>query len=459
MDGQTVVQRFAGVIDTVVYDAMPPGVVHEAKRIVLDTLRCALAARDAAPCRAVVSMVSEMGGNPQATVIGYGGARTSSALATLANGTMMRFLDANDYYIARDPAHASGNLAVALAVGEQCNASGRDVITALVRGYEIQHRLCECAGKPSLWDRGWHHATNVQFASAGVAAALFRLDPEATANALAIAGTHNNTLTESVRGKIATIKATLEATTAKAGVEAALLARHGIAGPATIFEGRFGWGRIVAGEMDTAGLLQPLAGSYKIMDTCMKRYSAHGLSQGLIHAAIDLGRRLRVDIPAIQSIEALLPEAVLNLPAIDQAKMAPVNRETADHSPAYLLAVGLLEGECGPGQFSDARLASEEIRALISRVSLRAEPRFDALWPGAMVGGVAITMRDGKRHESLCYCPPGHPSNRLADTYLEAGFIDSATPVLGTARARHAVEQIWELDRLENVGALMSLLA
>ena len=458
MDKDAVVRRLAEVLGTVSFDTLPSAVVHEAKRIVLDTLRCALAAHDAAPCKSVVNMVLELGGNTQATVLGRG-FKTSSALATLANGTMMRFLDANDYYIARDPAHASGNLAVALAVGEQCNASGRDVITALIAGYEIQHRLCECAGKPNLWDRGWHHATNVQFASAGVAASLLRLDTDATANALAIAGTHNNTLTESVRGNISTIKATMEATTAKAGVEAALLAQHGITGPATIFEGRFGWGRVVAGELDVPGLLQPISGHHKIMDTCMKRYSAHGLSQGLIQAAIDLGRRIHIDIPTIRSIEALLPAAVLKLPAIDKAKMTPANRETADHSPAYLLAVGLLEGECSPAQFSPAHLASEEIKALIARVTLQPEARFESLWPAAMVGGVALITVDGKRHESLCFCPPGHPKNRLSDGHLETGFLESATPVLGAARAQRALEQIWRLDELANVRDLMASLA
>ncbi len=454
----SVVRQFAEVVRTVSFEALPAEVVHESKRLVLDTLKCALAAHDAAPCKSVVNMVRELGGNEQATVLGCG-FKTTSALATLANGTMMRFLDANDYYIARDPAHASGNLAVALAVGEQRNASGRDVITALVIGYEIQHRLCECAGKPSLWDRGWHHATNVQFASAGVAATLLGLDLDSTSNALAIAGTHNNTLTESVRGKMATIKATMEATTAKAGIEAALLARHGITGPSTIFEGRFGWGQVVAGELDVAGLLQPLAGRYKIMDACMKRYSAHGLSQGLIHAAIDLGRKIRIDVSEISSIEALLPAAVLRLPAMDKAKMTPTNREMADHSPAYLIAVGLIDGECSPAQFSPDHLASEEIKALISRVSLRADDRFEALWPAAMVGGVTLTTREGQRYESLCFCPPGHPQHRLPDEYLEACFWESAKPVLGEARAQRALEQVWRLDQLENIRDLMALLA
>jgi len=145
--------------------------------------------------------------------------KTSCTLATLANGTALRSLDTNDYYFGRDPAHASGNLAAILAIAERAGATGRDVIAAYVAAYEIQFRLCDFAGSPSLWDRGWHHATNMSIASAAASAKLLGLDVQKIAEAISIAGTHGNILTESMRGKMASIKATIEAVAAKGGVE------------------------------------------------------------------------------------------------------------------------------------------------------------------------------------------------------------------------------------------------
>ena len=127
--------------------------------------------------RAVRRMASDCGGTAQATLIGTG-EKTSAPLATLVNGSLLRYLDSNDYYFSRDPAHPSGNLAVALAVGEREHRSGRDMIAALVAAYEIHLRLCDFAGEPSLWRRGWHHGTNAQFSSAATAARSRRRQPD-----------------------------------------------------------------------------------------------------------------------------------------------------------------------------------------------------------------------------------------------------------------------------------------
>src|SRR5262249_19026619 len=145
------------------------------------------------------------------------------------------------YYFARDPAHPSGNLAVAVAVGEREGRSGKDLIAALVAGYEIQLRLCDFAGTPSLWKRGWHHSTNAQFSSAAIAALLSGADAAHTAHAMAICVSHQNTLAQLQSGAVSMIKGTAEAWVAKAGVEAALLAHHGVTGPLPIIEGAAGW--------------------------------------------------------------------------------------------------------------------------------------------------------------------------------------------------------------------------
>src|SRR5262249_23743273 len=151
---------------------------------------------------------------------------------------------------ARDPAHPSGNLAVALAVGEHRRVSGKELLASLVAAYEIHLRLAEAAGAPALWKRGWHHGTNAQFSSAALAARLLQDDPLVTAHAMAISGSHHNTLAQLQSGEISMIKASAEAWVAKGGVESALLATHGLTGPLELIEGKHGWADTVAGEVD-----------------------------------------------------------------------------------------------------------------------------------------------------------------------------------------------------------------
>ena len=142
----------ADLVLSIQYDELGGDVINEGKRLVLDTLACAYGGMDSEPARIIAKTVADLGGNPQSSVIGSG-ARTSMAGATLVNGTMMRYLDNNDYYFGRDPSHASGNLAPALAVAEHMGLGGTDVLLAFTIAYEVQLRFCDHAGEPNIWTR------------------------------------------------------------------------------------------------------------------------------------------------------------------------------------------------------------------------------------------------------------------------------------------------------------------
>lgn len=437
---------------------LPPAVVRQAKLLVLDTLGCALGGIAGEPVRAARAIARALGGRPEATIIGSG-ERTSCTLATFVNGTALRYLDANDYYFGRDPAHASGNIAAILAVGERVAASGAEVLAALVAAYEVQLRLCDHAGEPSLWDRGWHHATNMSYASAAAAAKLLRLDPRRTAEALSIAGTHGNILTESMRGKMATIKATIEAVAAKGGVEAALMAHHGLTGPEAIFEGDFGWARAVAGTVDSTALGAPLTGEFRIMKARIKPFPAFAPAQAMIHAALELHRLHKPDPARIIAIEGRFPDQILRWPTSDDQKALPTNRETADHSPLYLMAVALADGACGPAQFAPARLKDPVLHHLMHSARVVADAALTANYDVATGAAVAIVMDDGVRHEAICPVPPGHPDNRLGLPLMHRKFRDLAEPVMGAAASDRIIDAVDRLERYDDIRDFTCLLA
>ncbi|MFG1310153.1 MmgE/PrpD family protein [Xanthobacter tagetidis] len=448
----------AAIATEIRFEDLPHKVVAKAKMLILDTVGCALGGLSGAPTRAVHAMVEALGGRPEATIIGAQ-ARTSCALATFANGTALRYLDVNDYYFGRDPAHASGNLAAILAVGEKSGASGRDIIAALVAAYEVQFRLCDHAGTPSLWDRGWHHATNMSYASAAAAARLMGLDAARTAEALAIAGTHGNILTESMRGRMATIKATIEAVAAKGGVEAALMAAHGLTGPETIFEGAYGWDRAVAGGSDLPALAAPLDGTFRIMQARIKPFEAFSPAQGLVQAALDLRARLSPQPEDIVAIEGRFPQQILDWPTSDGQKAAPTTKELADHSPYYLMAVALMDGACGPAQFTPERLADPVLRTLLAKATLVADAAFTRDYHLGTGAAVTVTLRDGSKAEAVCPLPPGHPDNPLDDAAMARKFNEHADPAVGAERARAIRDAIAGLDRARDIRHLMGLLA
>lgn len=371
----------------------------------------------------------------------------------------MRYLDNNDYYIGRDPSHTSGNLAPALAMAEREEVDGKQLILALVVAYEVQIRLCDFAGHPNIWERGWHHATNMQFSSAVLASRLLGLSPGQTANAMAIAGSHNNTLAQSQRGNIPMMKASAEATIAKGGVEAALLAKNGLTGPEELFEGHLGWARCVAGKVDFEKLLAPFDKKHpRILDTCMKPYAAEAMTMAPIQAAIDVMRNNNLDPAQIKSAVIKFPHYALHKPSWDPKKFNPKDRETADHSFMYCTAVAMLDNACGPEQFTSEKLSSPVVRDLMAATKLVTDKALTKLWPYSAGGAAEVTLKSGKKYESVCKYPPGHPKNRCTDAEVVAKFNRLSKGLLTDSQQREILDGIWKIDTCRNIGNFMRTL-
>ena len=449
--------RLAELVHGIRYEDLPAEVIHEAKRLVIDTLACALGGYRSEPGSIVRDVARELGGNAQATVIGEG-TKTSCALATLVNGTLIRYLDNNDYYFGQDSAHPSGNLAPALAVAEKMGRGGADVITALVAAYEIQLRLCDVVAAPGVSGRGWHPGTAMQFSSAALAAKLISDDPRVTANALAIAGSQNNTLAQSQRGHIPMMKATVEASIAQGGVEAALFAAGGLTGPEEIFEGVAGWAKTVAGTVDLEALVAPPGERYRMLDSCLKPYAAVAGAMAPIRAALDLAAQQRLPFADIVSVVIKLHANGATKAVADSAKLFPQDKETADHSFHYCVAVALLDGVCGPAQFTAERIAAADVREMIAKTRIETAAELTALWPQSSGGGVAVAMRDGRVLERTYKYPPGHPRNRMGDADIERKFMELSDGVLNASRAQQAIDQLWKFEHCADLGDLMNSL-
>jgi 2-methylcitrate dehydratase len=439
------------------FEDLPHEVVADARARILDTLGCAFGAHDSDVGAAVRRMAADCGGAAQSTLIGTGG-KTSAPLATFVNGSLLRYLDSNDYYFSRDPAHPSGNLAAALAVCEREGRGGRDLIAALVAAYEIQLRLCDFAGEPSLWRRGWHHGTNAQFSTAAVAARLSGADALGIAHAMAIAGSHQNTLAQLQSGAISMIKGTAEGWIAKAGVEAALLAHHGVTGPLALMEGKAGWADTVAGSVDFTRLCAPLD-CYRLTDTCIKPYPAVATAVAPVRAAIELHRAGLPPLDEIACMTVCLPAFALGTPSAHADRRHPAQIESAQHSLYYCPAIALLDGACGEAQFSAEAIKSARVRELLAKVELREDGEFTALWPGSAGGAVVLHLRGGETLSRRCPYPPGHPGLRLTEDELAAKFHEYADPVLGRAGALALRGAVLDLDACSDIGELTRLLS
>src|SRR5436189_1803675 len=263
----TYVEQLAAFVTQAVYEKLSQEARQALKIHVLDALGCAIGAVEGPPLKMLYAQLEDFGGNPLVSLIG--GGKTAPDRAALYNSALVRYLDYNDSYIAKnETCHPSDNLGAVLAASEYAHASGKELLTALAIAYQVQCRLSDEA---PVRGRGFDHTTQGSFAAAAGAAKALRLGETETANALAIAGTALNALRVTRTGALSQWKGLAYPFTAFGAVEAAFLASRGITGPAEVFEGNKGFMESIAGQFEIHWEREDLE---RVRRTFLKRYNA-----------------------------------------------------------------------------------------------------------------------------------------------------------------------------------------
>ena len=453
----SVLESLGALAHAIRFEDLPADVVSDAKARILDTLGCAFGAHDSDVATAVRRMAADCGGAAQATLIGSS-EKTSAPLATLVNGSLLRYLDSNDYYFSRDPAHPSGNLAAALAVAEREGRGGRDLIAALVAAYEIQLRLCDFAGEPSLWRRGWHHGTNAQFSTAAVAARLLRR------RCAAHCPRHGDCRQSSEHAGATAERRDLDDQGYRRGVgcesgsrgRAPGASRHDRTACADGREGGLGrHGRGRGRFREAVRATRPLPA-----DRHLHQAISGGRDRGRAGARRDRIAPRRPAAARPDCAHNCAPAGLRARHAIRACGAAPSRPDRKRAAQSLLLpAIALLDGACGEAQFTAGAIKSARVRELLAKIELREDPEFTALWPGSAGGAVELHLRDGATLSRRCPYPPGHPGLRLTECELAAKFHEYADPVLGHAGALALRHAVLDLDACQNIGEVTRLMS
>jgi 2-methylcitrate dehydratase len=457
-------ERLARYTDSLCYDDLPGEVVHEVKRRIIDSLGCALGAWNAKPYRIAREQAESSRVTGGATVWGTGH-KTLPDLATFANGTGVRYLDFNDTYLSKEPAHPSDNIPAALAVGETTGASGKRIIQAIVLAYEVQCRFCDAA---ALRPRGWDHVTYGPVSSALAAAKVLKLSVAQTAHAAAVAGVANVALRQTRVGDLSMWKACAFANAARNGVFAALLAQRGMTGPAPLFEGEKGFMKLVSGPFDLSlmggeGTEGTKAAPFKILDTYIKHFPVEYHAQTAVEAALALRKDL-IETEGIGAITALTDieigsyDVAIEIIGRDPEKWQPSTRETADHSFPYCVAVALLDGRVTLQSFGERRLQDPAVLDLMKKTRVVRAPEFVDRYPEVMPTSIGVTTRAGRSYKKQVDIPLGHPLHAMSDREVEDKFRALARGRLDRARMSKLLDAIWTLDQAKDLGRIMYLL-
>lgn len=451
----TVVEQLAAYACALRYDDLPPEVVQQAKRLIVDTVGCALGGSKSAPVAIARDIAGVVTTKEPATVM-VTGERTSVDLAAFVNGVMIRYLDFNDGYTSNgESGHPSDSIAAVQSVAERMKRSGKDVIAATVLAYEVFCRVCDTADLKPL---GFDHVTVGGMASTAAAARLLGLPQQQVAEAFNLGIAANIALYQTRIGNVSMWKACAYANASRNAVFAALLAQRGMTGPSPIFEGAGGYFKAVT----RAPFVLPAMGGdgrrYKIMECSIKRYPLGQYSQTVVQAAIAARAKIRsVDDIAEVRIETLA--TAISIMAGDADKWEPATRETADHSMPYTVAVALIYGTVEEHHFDDRHRNDPQVRALTRRVKVEVSEEANRRMPEAMLCRVTVLTHSGAAHSTEVDYHRGHWKNPMSEGEVEEKFRKLARGTLAPARVDRLLERLWNLESLADAGEIVRLTA
>ena len=442
----TIAERLSSFATSLRFQDLPPEVVHQAKRLIIDTLGCAFGGYAGQPSKLARDLASTLTSTQPATVLGSG-QTTSPDMAAFANGVMIRYLDFNDGYTSKESGHPSDSIAATLAATEVARGGGQRFITATVAAYEAFCRVCDAV---DIKPHGFDHVTVGCIASTLGAAKGLGLSEDQTHQALNMAVASNLALYQTRIGDVSMWKGCAYANASRNALFAAMLARRGLTGPSPIFEGPGGYFKAVSGEPFE---LEPFGGEgrpFKIMECSIKRFPLGQYSQTVVQAALEVRQQLP-DVNDIAEINIETLQTAVNIMAGDPEKWRPANRETADHSMPYTVAVALLYGEVNQDHFDEVYLANEDLLALTGKVKVNVSEEANRRAPEAMLCRLEVVTGAGQRYSAEVAYHKGHYKDPLDDSEVEAKFRSLCDGRLTPARTSALLERLWNLDKVEEM--------
>jgi len=438
------------------YQGIPDESIWEAKRFLLDSVGCALAAVNNEDMAAMYRFTEKLGGTPEASIIGRD-FKTNASNAALMNCLLTRALDYNDIYWEQDPSHPSDMIGAALAAAEVNGKTGRETLVAIIIAYEMELRWCHAAN-PGVREVGWHHATLTQFVSPLVAGKMYGLDLDQMIAAVGISGSSHFTLGGVVAGHLTNMKNTADPLAAQAGVIAALMAREGYEGPVEVIEGKEGLFEVLNNvEWQPEWLLKGLGEEFMITQCSYKAFPTEALTHQPISAAMQVCQEHNL---AAEDIAEILVETTARGADIlsDPSKYQPTTKETADHSLPYVIAAAVADGNVLPDSFRDEKLKDPRIWDLLGKIKVVADPEIDAMFPGVKRARVSITTNSGETHTAQVDHAKGSPQNPMSDEEIVSKFRANAEGVLDKSRQDEITDATWRFDELADLGEYMRLL-
>ena len=442
MDGTEIVARF---VRDLRWEDLPAPVQRKVRLVFVDAVAAAVSGTLARIAAVTAQFAVRALPGQEATILATG-QRASAAGAAFANANTANAFDVDDVgqYTRGHP--GAQIIPTALAMAEKLNCSGKDVLTAVVAGYEVAHRTGRC----------WHDDHQVyqacgswgSVANAATAAHLMRLDVPQIWHTLGIAEYHAPNL-PMMRDAVAPGMVKHGAGwAALSGILAAELAQAGFTGIPSIlsFEKYRDW-------------VADIGRNYIIVGGAMfKEHALCGWSHAAVEAVKYLGQKYAF---RPEDIEHIRLEGFYEMVLL--GSKPPRNTEEAQYNTGWGMTMQILDGEVGPRQLLEDRLCDPQALDLLSRIELVEAERFNEEGMRASLGDpnaefccqVWIALNDGRVLDSGRVAGHNKYATQWSDEQLQSKFRWLAGTVLGGADVERLLDMAWNFETVQRSADLI----
>ena len=450
-----VAEKFANFIAGTTYEALPDEIVTAAKERILDTIGAAVAGSANWEYKDNFLNACRSFGQGCWNVIGSPTREFPLSRAAMINSTFAHAIELDDGH-KNAGVHAGASVVpTALTLGAGFESSGKDVITAVVLGYDIVYRLASSMA-PYQIEKGFHPSGNDDtVGAAAVAGKLMRLDEKQTANGLGLSALYSSGLMEAtVNGQSS--KCIQVGNASYEGIAAATYAKNGMEGTLSAFEGKSGFFRAKSENVDAEKVCEGLGEKFYITDTYSKLYPTARHAQPAIEAVLDLSDEYGFGWDDVERVWVGTHKVAYNMTGVIKS---PKDSSEAKFSIPYGVAIALREHAFGVGHLSDKYTQDRTNIHLASLVTVEVDPEVQALYPRRRGAKVEVFLKDGRSLKREVYDLKGSPANPVGWDEIEKKFRANAQSILDGETADNIVHIVARFDQLDNLRGFMEMLA
>lgn len=454
------VKRF---IATASIREMPPNVITEGKRCLIDNIGVLLAGSTAEGSHILRQYAQKSSsGAKEATVFGREPVSVCAAHAALANAGSAHALDYDDTQLSTTPDRTFGllthpttpALSAALAVAERSGASGEAFLEAYLVGVEVECKMAE-AIDPNHYERGFHSTGTLgTFGAAAAAGKLMKLSEAQLAHMLAIAAS----LSAGIRVNFGSMSKPLNAARASEnGVFAAELAAHGFTGGENGLDGQWGYFQVLGDGADLDRLVGKLGKTWSIISPgiSFKPYPCGSLSHPSMDAMMKVVKDHDLKPEQIKAVRLRAGNNILEPLRYGIAR----NELEAKFSVPFLMSAVILTRRAGMREFTDEFVQSPAAQDMMTRVTAVHDVEIEKRGFDKIRSVVEVDLVDGRK-----LVQPsddryrGGPENPFTREDLKAKFDDCASLVLAKDRLTPAFAAIESVDKMADIRQLVRML-